>query len=294
MKLRFFLALILVLATDVLHAQTQDVHQQQLTRFLSSPLPARTTADGSPSFYKPDSLYQYIDGAADVYLLYDFQSLLHQDLKNVTAQLTADIYEMKTPEDAFGMFSSERSPTYKFAAIGVEGYRSRGLLNFVQDRYYVKLTGSGTNSDLVLDQLANTLSQRIGGIRTLPALLRKLPQNNVVPHSQQYIRKDPLGHGFLSPAYVVSYGSVKQQSKLLISQALDASGAKGRIDQLAAHFKQTGQCASAPQLGSNGIQGKNSFEGSVIARTEGRYVILIMNPAPDGGEILKAVAKSLS
>ncbi len=268
--------------------------QQQLQRLLNPPLPLHTNAVGQPSFYKPDSLYQYIDGGADVYLLYDFQLLLHQELKNGAAELTADIYEMRTPEDAFGIYSAERSSSYKFVAIGIEGYRSKGLLNFVQDRFYVKLTGSGANADLALDQLASTVSQRIGGIRMLPALLRRLPQVGLVPHSQQYIRKDPLGHGFLAPAYVASYGSAKEQSKILISVANDAATAKLRIDQLSTQFKKNGESTPAPELGQNGIRAKNSFEGRIIACTQGRYLILLINPAPNGPEILKTVAQHLS
>lgn len=289
-----FAGLLCVWLAVFVGAQTQDTQPQQLARLVNTPLPGRTAAEGTPEFYKPDTLYQYIDGAADVYLLYDFQSLLHQNFKNGSAELTADVYQMKTPEDAFGMYSSERSASYKLAQIGIEGYRGKGVLNFVQDHYYVKLTGSGTNAGLILDQLANTISQRIGGVRVLPALFRKLPQINLVQHSQQYIRKDPLGHSFLSPAYVVSYGSAKASSRLLISPAADAASAKSRIDQLAAHLKQSGECGAAPQLGTNGIQGKNSFEGRFIARTQGRYLILMVNPSSDGNEILKAVAQSLS
>lgn len=281
------------LRRNTLQVFAADAAPTGMQRFISTPLPAHTSPQGQPSSYKPDSLYQYIDGAADVYLLYDFQALLHQDLKSGAAELTADIYEMRTSEDAFGIYAAERSSSYKFAVIGTEGYRSKGILNFVQDRYYVKMTGSGANADLVLDQLATIISQRIGGIRMMPALLRKLPQQGVVPHSQQYVRKDPLGHSFLAPAYMATYGSGKDQSRLAISVATDAAAAKSRIDQLAAHFKQTGQCASAADLGANGIRGKNSFEGPVIARTQGRYVILVMNPSPSGPEILKVVAQNL-
>lgn len=278
---------------NALHALAADGGSPQLQRLVNSPLPGHITTQGQPSFYKPDTLYQYIDGAADVYLLYDFQQLLHQELKSGSAELTADIYEMRSPEDAFGIYAAERSSSYQFAALGTEGYRSKGILNFIQDRYYVKMTGSGANADLALDQLATTLSQRIGGTRVLPALLRKLPKAGAVPHSQQYVRKDPLGHSFLAPAYMATYGSGKNQSKVVISVANDAAAAKSRIDQLAAHFKQTGQCTPATDLGTNGVQGKNSFEGQVIARTQGRYLILVMNPPPSGPEILKAVAQSL-
>jgi hypothetical protein len=274
-------------------ARLGEAAPQRLQRFVSAPLPGGTAAVGQPSTYKPDNLYEYIDGGADVYLLYDFQALLHQELKSGETEVTADIYEMRTPEDAFGIYAAERSPAYRFMTIGVEGYRSKGILNFAQDRYYVKLTGSGANADPAIDQLANTISQRIGGVRLLPALLRKLPQSGLIARSQQYIRKDPLGHAFLAPAYVASYGSTKEHSKLLISVAKDAAGAKLRIDQLYAHFKKTGESAAAPELGQNGMRAKNSFEGRIIACTQGSYVILLINPSPSGAQILKNVAQHL-
>ena len=107
------------------------------------------------------------------------------------------------------------------------------------------------------------------------------------------MKKDPLGHAFLAPSYIVTYGEGKQQSKLVVSVAGDAPGAKARADQLARHFKQTGESSPAPELGEGGMRGKNSFEGRVIARTRGRYLIALFNPAENGTQILKAAAQSL-
>jgi len=265
----------------------------QLNSLLRQPLPAKARAQGPPTLYNPDTLYQYIDGGADLYLLYDFKALLHQDFKVGTSDLTADIYEMNKPEDAFGIYASERSPSYKFIAVGAEGYRDNGILNFVSSRYYVKLAASGANSDAALDQFARLLSTRIAGTRTLPALLDRLPRQNRVPHSEQYVRKDPLGHSFLAPAYVITYSQGKQQSKLVISVAADAQAAKSRADQLLRHFKQSGESGTAPELGENGIRAKNSYEGRVIARTQGRYLIALFNPAEDGAQLLTTTAHSL-
>lgn len=194
--------------------------QPPLARLLSEPLPPHLKAEGPPSFYKPDTLYQSIDGGADVYLLYDFQVLLHEEFKSGAAELTADIYDMGKPEDGFGIYSAERSPSYNYIPIGAEGYRSKGTLNFFQDRYYVKLAASGAGADSLLDQLARTLATRIGGSRTVPPLLLKLPQLHRVRHSEQYIRKDPLGQAFLAPAYVVTYSSVPKDSKMVVSPPL--------------------------------------------------------------------------
>ena len=267
--------------------------QNKIESFLNQPLPGRAVPQDQATFYKPDSLYQYIDGGADIYLLYEFRSLLHQDFKSGDTELTADVYDMGKPEDAFGVYAAERSPGYKFMPIGVEGYRSEGILNFLQDHYYVKLSGSGPNARVLLDQFARILSVRIGGSQTVPALLEKLPPQNRVKHSEQYVRKDPLGHAFLAPAYVVTYAWGHQQSKLLISVANDAAGAKARLQQLAQHFKDTGQFVAAPELGEGGIRARNSFEGRAIARAQGRYLILLLDPPENGAEILKNTAQSL-
>ena len=278
---------------DSPRSQPADASQKQIQSLLSAPLPGKMAPEEAPAFYKPDSLYQYIDGGADVYLLYDFRALLHQNFKSGGAEVTADVYDMGKREDAYGMYAAERSSKYKFLPIGVEGYRSKGILNFVQDHYYVKLQATGANADALLDPLARTVSERIGGARTRPALLQKLPPEHKVEHSDQYVRKDPMGHAFLAPAYVATYSWGSQEGKLLVSVAADAAAAKTRLDQLAKHLKQTGTCADAKELGEGGIRGKNSFEGSWIARTQGRYVVALINPPEDGGGILKMTATAL-
>lgn len=274
-------------------AQSSGDAQKQLLSFVSAPLPSKASPEDAPAYYKPDSLYQYIDGAADVYLLYDFRLLLHQNFKIGAAEVTADIYDMGKPEDAFGIYAAERSSRYKFLPIGIEGYSGKGVLNFVQDRYYLKLTAITGSGDGLLDPLSRTISQRIGGKKVPPALLLKLPATNRVPHSEQYVRKDPLGHAFLAPAYLTSYKWGGKEGKLVVSVGTDAAGAKLRLQQLSKHFKQTGESNAAPELGEGGIRGKNSFEGTVIARTQGRYLIALLNPPENGAAILKAAAQAL-
>ncbi len=301
LKLSFLRTLALVaisLAVTFVQAQssasrTSDAAQKQLAGLLREPLPGHAGAQAPPSFYASDALYQYIDGGADIYLLYDFKRLLHQDFKNGATEVTVDIYEMGNIEDAFGIYAAERSPGYKFISIGAEGYRDKGILNYFEDRYYLKLSASGANADLLLDQLARLLSGRIGGSRTFPALLEKFPREHRVPHSEQYVRKDPLGHAFLAPAYIVAYSQGKQESKLLVSVANSVPEAKLRAEQLAKHFKQSGDCVSAPELGEGGIRARNNYEGRLIARTQGRYVIVLLNPPENGAEILKTIARSL-
>ncbi|HKI12595.1 MAG TPA: DUF6599 family protein [Candidatus Acidoferrum sp.] len=276
-----------------LRTQASDIAQKHLLSFVGEPLPGNPAAQGAPSFYGPEILYQYMDGGADVYLLYDFQVLLHQDLKSGQAELTVDIFDMGNSEDAFGMYAAERAPGYSFLDIGVEAYRNEGILNFLQDRYYIKLAGFGPGSDDLLEKLARVLSERIGGARSLPALLEKLPQEHRVKHSEQFTRKDPLGHRFLSPAYLVSYKQGEWESKLLISVAKDPAEAKARLESLTKYFRESGKCEAAPDLGDGAIQASNTFEGRVIATAQGRYLIVVINPASDAAALLKKTAQDL-
>jgi hypothetical protein len=273
--------------------QASDTAQKQLLSFVGAPLPGRPTAQGAPSFYGPDNLYQYMDGGADVYLLYDFQVLLHQDFKRGQADLTVDIFDMGNPEDAFGMYAAERAPGYSFLDMGIEAYRNEGILNFLQDRYYIKLAGFGPGSDDLLEKFARVISERIGGAQSFPPLLEKIPQEHRVKHSEQFTRKDPLGHPFLSPAYVVSYKQGESESKLLISVAKDPAEAKTKLESLVKYFRESGKCEAAPDLGDGAIQASNTFEGRVIAVAEGRYLIVVVNPAGDAAALLKNTAQDL-
>lgn len=300
MKMNYKAAVLIGLTLAAARPNAQTSAESALTAkaphvstLLRQPLPRSAVAQGKASSYDSDTLYQYIDGGADIYLLYDFKTLLHQDFKSGASEVTADIYDMGNNENAFGIYSSERSPNYKFLPIGAEGYRGQGLLNFLEGQYYVKLSGAGPNADALLGEFARLLSNRIGASRTLPALLARFPREHRVAHSEQYIKKDPLGHAFLAPAYLAAYAEGKQQMKLVISVANSAPAAKARAAQLAKHFKQTGQQLPAPELGENGMRASNSFEGRVIARTQGRYLIALFNPAQNGAQILKTTAQGL-
>ena len=285
------LAIVGLFAQQFSHGQ--DLPRQELLHLVAQPLPAGSVAQGAPSFYGPDNLYKYMDGAADVFVLYGVRTLLHLDARVNAVDVSVDIFDMATADTAFGMYAAERSPDYRFIAIGAEGYQNTDILNFVQDRYYVKLAGFGDGADVVLEAWARALSTRVGTNPALPALLAQLPQEHRKQHSEQYMPNAPLGHPFLGPAYVVAYAVDDRESKLFVTLARDKSDAQQRLKLLGEHFAETGQCKAAPDLGSGAIRVSNSFEGSAIALTQGRYLVLLMNPATGSEEILRGAVNAL-
>jgi hypothetical protein len=290
-----FVITLLALGCAATNAQSAgaDAARQQLARLAPDPLPAGVTAQGTASFYTPDNLYQYMDGGADIFLVYGVQTLLHMDLHAGAADIALDIFDMGSPDTAFGMYAAERVPDEPYIRLGAEGYANHGSLDFYQDRYYIKLTAVGEGADPVLETLARAVSAKIGTNPAPPALLATLPAENRKAHSEQYMPNAPLGHDFLGPAYAATYVLDGKESKIFVTLAGDEADAQKRFQQLEQSFTKSGQVKPAPEIAAGAILVSNSYEGSVAALVKGRYLILLAAPTPQGEELLKRVSELL-
>lgn len=86
---------------------------------------------GKIQTFTPKTLFEYIDGAADLYIMYDFQELKVAEYRNEKkASVTVEVYEHKTPSHAFGIYSQERIPNANFIDVGARGMLNRMPLTF--------------------------------------------------------------------------------------------------------------------------------------------------------------------
>lgn len=161
------------------------------------------------ALYGPDNLWDWIDGAAVLYLDYGFQSLVTADYKTADASSTAtvEVYRMESPLNGFAIYAAERSPTDDFLRTGVEGYLAENVLNFWKGPYYVKVTSYKTKEDPkgVLTKLAGIVAERIPGQYAEPETFRFFPAQDRVPKSERYIPKNFLGLTFFKSGYRVDY-----------------------------------------------------------------------------------------
>jgi hypothetical protein len=96
---------------------------------------------GEIQTFSPKDLFEYINGAADLYLSYDFQELNVAEYRNEKkASVTIEVYRHKTPIHAFGIYSQERLSDANFLDIGAQGYSETDVLNFISGNYYVKMS----------------------------------------------------------------------------------------------------------------------------------------------------------
>jgi hypothetical protein len=112
--------------------------------------------------FTPENLYLLINGRAEFYLAYDMVGMNFTRFeKNDDSDtfINVSVYDMATPANAFGAFSSERPPVSKELKIGRAAYRSGTDYYMWKGRYYVHIIPSTDSAELQLTaiQLAKKL-----------------------------------------------------------------------------------------------------------------------------------------
>jgi hypothetical protein len=158
--------------------------------------------------YYPESLWDYINGAADAYLSYLFEDLHIAEYKNQEGTIIkAEVYRHKSPEYSFGIYSIERTPEYDFQDYGTQGYAEESLVHYISGKYYVKVTtnSSGEEIQKAVVLVANRVAEMLGDPGPLPEPLKSFPETGKVIHSGKFISDNFLGHHFMSRVFTADY-----------------------------------------------------------------------------------------
>ncbi len=162
-----------------------------------------------PRFFDAENLFEYINGAADLYILYGFRLVLTTDyrLEAESTSVTVEIYAMQSPLHAFGIYAAERSPNEETTTIGVEGYIGANVLNFYKGLYYVKITSFAIGQDLRerLQEMGAFIAANIKGEFKPPEVFQYFPRDDRVPHSERFIPSHFLGQSYLVNGYRCDY-----------------------------------------------------------------------------------------
>ena len=163
--------------------------------------------DDKQEAYDTQSIFKYIDGAAEVYLAYNFQGLKvgHYDREG-RPRLIADVYRMGTAEDAFGVFSVERQDDD--AAIGQGSEFGGGLLRFWKGSYFVTVyaDGEAPDAERAVLELGKAIAAAIGETGSPPDIVRALPgeEAGLVERSVRFVRS----HVLLNQRFFVSHDNI--------------------------------------------------------------------------------------
>jgi len=140
--------------------------------------------------YNPESLYDYIDGGAELYLSYDFRRVIHREYaregEEAGSEILVDVFDMGSSQNAFGVFSQSRETIE--SEFGQGSQYTAGLMLFWKDRYYVSIMASPETdaAKRLVYELAGRIDEAIGTGGPLPAIVGVLPPDGLVEESIRY------------------------------------------------------------------------------------------------------------
>lgn len=248
---------------------------------------------GDIQIYSRANLYDYIDGAADLYLKYDFQELKVADYENARkASVTIEVYRHKTPIQAFGIYSQERLSNANYLDVGAQGYSEKGVLNFLAGDYYVKMSSIevGPDDQAVLLAFAKKVVENLGGKGALPSILSAFPPEGEKKNSEKFIAREFLGYSFLHSGFTADYELSGKKFKLFVIEGIDQKDCRNMIQE---YLKHTGNLQTKVEEGR--YQLKDPYHGGMDFYWKGNHIWGALDLADETlrSRVLKIFAEGL-
>ncbi len=231
------------------------------------------------TLYTRDTLFDRIDGEAELYFPYGFEVLAsarYANRQNPQIAVEADVYKMGSLLDAFGMYANYRRPDDSVVKIGAEGFLSSSQLLFYQDRYFVRLQASGTSSlgqDIFL-ACAQAVSQNLPHNAGKPGELEAFMIPAVVQRSERYIAQSLLGYAFFRRGLTAAAILEGEQVQVFIVPEESGDAARRVFDQYGSYLKASGQEIQVTETADRiSLVAVDPLYGNVFVEQAGRYIV---------------------
>ena len=245
-------------------------------------------ASGKDQVYDRKTLYDYMDGGAEVYLAFDFRQVWARKYAGPGAgELSLDIYDMGSPEEAYGILSCDREDPG--AGIGQDSTYGFGLLRFRQGRFFVSImtVDEDEASGQAVLEIGRAVAKALGPPGPVPDMVGLLPRESLRPDRTSYFHanvnlnnryfiasENILGLDRSTDCVFAEYeaGSDKPGCLLLVRYPGEERAVAARRSFLSSY---------APEAGPEGlVQTEN--KKWVSAGLRGRCLIIIFeSPSPD-------------
>ena len=140
-----------------------------------------------PVIYDRENIFDYINGAGEVYLSYAFDHVIVARYENPAGlAVRVELFDMGNAADAYGVYSYalEEEET----GIGSAFVRGGSVLCFWQDRFYICVAAEQRDPDPspIIEEVARAVSQGLPEAGARPSLVDLLPTEGLRPLSERY------------------------------------------------------------------------------------------------------------
>ena len=247
--------------------------------------------DGQPAVYVPSSLYDYINGQAELYLSYGFQRLVTGTFMNPTVPdefIVADVYDMGGKLNAFGIYSIYEDEGQIPLNVGAEGLRGDRFFALYKGPYFILITAE-TTDQAAGEHLTQLIAGSIPGDTDLPPELRYLPEKGLIRGTLRYTPEGLFGYDFLPRGIKGRYKATPAPVTLFVVFCNSQSEARTVLNRYRAYIEQEATSSTlVDRLGEEGFFGEEPYHGGVMVVRSGRFVVGVRDVdasfGPRGGE----------
>jgi len=242
----------------------------------------------APEAFTKETLFEHIDGQADLFLQYGFETSVFAIYRNVNSsedKIDVDIYDMGNPLQAFGVFSRFRQEE-STVGIGLDSYLGDRYALFYKGKYFVVLQAQDSNAS-TLKRLAQEIESRISDSSAPPKEIAYFPKSGLKPGSIEYFPEGLLGHQFLKRGFKAAYvekDEIKTDAKtmsegrdfqLFLSIFENSQEAINALRLFRENLSKKGKVAEgiSTQFGPDSLTGVDPYQGKTIVAHTGPYLV---------------------
>lgn len=235
--------------------------------------------EGNPASYNSANLYELVDGEAELYFPYGFKRVIaitYASPSDPKDTIEAEVYEMGSTLDAFGVYSNYRDVDTKPVQLGTDGFAGSTQAMFYQERFFVKMRARGTSqaNRQALMPCAQGLSARLPKNTPAPEELELLKYPGLVERSQQYIAQSLLGYDFFSNGVICDTASTYAGAKAFVVIEVTTKTARQALDRYVEYLKSSNATYSWRDMPYGKVLlAKDPLHKGVLARQVGSVVI---------------------
>jgi len=202
------------------------------------------------NFYNNETLYNYIDGGAELYLSYGFNRVVSRNyVKPGQPEIRVDIFDMINSRNAFGVYTHSREKIeYNF---GQGSQTLPGAVLFWKDRYYVSVISQSETDDVTkaIHGFARIIDSSVKGKGKIPGIIKRLPANQLVPETVTYFHHPVWLNYFAwlfednflnisnkTSAVWTKYNTTPDRTMLLLVRYNDENEARNGFNSFTNHF----------------------------------------------------------
>lgn len=234
--------------------------------------------DGEALFYTSDNLWEYINGQAETFLMYDFREVAAQHYLNASdLEIKVEIYEHGSSLMTFGIYSQFRSPEGEYLDFGNEAFGDEYSIHFWKGRFYVKVYAydEGEKSSEAMKMFAGIVAGRIPDEGEEPKETSLFPRSGLIEKSITYVSEGVMGSGKFPPAFTGEYMADGEKGKLYLFSLESGEAASELFAWYTGELGAKSGEAVSGKLKYAVAEGEAPYRGSVKVFRHGRFMGIV-------------------